>query len=32
MEDEEGPEYGKPDFVLLDQVTMEEFMTHLRLR
>uniref|UniRef100_A0A8C0X7B8 Unconventional myosin-Ig n=1 Tax=Castor canadensis TaxID=51338 RepID=A0A8C0X7B8_CASCN len=32
MEDEEGPEYGKPDFVLLDQVTMEEFMKNLRLR
>ncbi|XP_069870693.1 unconventional myosin-Ig [Dipodomys merriami] len=32
MEDEEGPEYGKPDFVLLDQVTMEDFMKNLRLR
>uniref|UniRef100_A0A8I6A051 Myosin IG n=1 Tax=Rattus norvegicus TaxID=10116 RepID=A0A8I6A051_RAT len=32
MEDEEGPEYGKPDFVLLDQLTMEEFMKNLQLR
>ncbi|XP_012888428.1 PREDICTED: unconventional myosin-Ig isoform X1 [Dipodomys ordii] len=32
MEGEEGPEYGKPDFVLLDQVTMEDFMKNLRLR
>uniref|UniRef100_B0I1T2-4 Isoform 4 of Unconventional myosin-Ig n=1 Tax=Homo sapiens TaxID=9606 RepID=B0I1T2-4 len=32
MEDEEGPEYGKPDFVLLDQVTMEDFMRNLQLR
>ncbi|KAM4874455.1 unconventional myosin-Ig isoform 2-T2 [Thomomys bottae] len=32
MEDEEGPEYGKPDFVLLDQVTMEDFMKNLQLR
>ncbi|KAG8510574.1 Unconventional myosin-Ig [Galemys pyrenaicus] len=32
MEDEEGPEYGKPDFVLLDQVTMEDFMKNLKLR
>ncbi|KAM5273251.1 unconventional myosin-Ig [Ctenodactylus gundi] len=32
MEDGEGPEYGKPDFVLLDQVTMENFMKNLRLR
>ncbi|XP_076974617.1 unconventional myosin-Ig isoform X2 [Tamandua tetradactyla] len=30
--EEEGPEYGKPDFVLLDQVTMEEFMENLKLR
>ncbi|XP_006898663.1 PREDICTED: unconventional myosin-Ig [Elephantulus edwardii] len=29
---EEGPDYGKPDFVLLDQVTMEDFMTNLKLR
>ncbi|XP_030788240.1 unconventional myosin-Ig isoform X3 [Rhinopithecus roxellana] len=32
MEDEEGPECGKPDFVLLDQVTMEDFMRNLQLR
>ncbi|KAL6037560.1 hypothetical protein STEG23_004879 [Scotinomys teguina] len=32
MEDEEGPEYGKPDFVLLDQLTMEDFMKNLQLR
>ncbi|XP_021503915.1 unconventional myosin-Ig isoform X2 [Meriones unguiculatus] len=32
MEDEEGPEYGKPDFVLLDQLTMEDFMQNLQLR
>ncbi|XP_078198487.1 unconventional myosin-Ig isoform X3 [Callithrix jacchus] len=32
MEDEEGSEYGKPDFVLLDQVTMEDFMRNLQLR
>lgn len=32
MEDEGGPEYGKPDFVLLDQLTMEEFMKNLQLR
>lgn len=32
MEDEEGPQCGKPDFVLLDQVTMEDFMENLKLR
>ncbi|XP_036896933.1 unconventional myosin-Ig isoform X2 [Sturnira hondurensis] len=32
MEDEEGPECGKADFVLLDQVTMEDFMENLKLR
>ncbi|XP_020934838.1 unconventional myosin-Ig isoform X2 [Sus scrofa] len=32
MEDEEGPECGKPDFVLLDQVTMEDFMENLKRR
>lgn len=32
MEDEDGPEYGKPDFVLLDQLTMEDFMKNLQLR
>ncbi|XP_055277059.1 unconventional myosin-Ig [Moschus berezovskii] len=32
MEDGEGPECGKPDFVLLDQVTMEDFMENLKLR
>lgn len=32
MEDEEGPEFGKADFVLLDQVTMEDFMENLKLR
>ncbi|XP_021066845.1 unconventional myosin-Ig [Mus pahari] len=32
MEDEEGPEYGKADFVLLDQLTMEDFMKNLELR
>lgn len=30
--DQEGPECGKPDFVLLDQVTMEDFMENLKLR
>ncbi|XP_015423693.1 PREDICTED: unconventional myosin-Ig [Myotis davidii] len=29
MEDEEGAECGKADFVLLDQVTMEDFMENL---
>lgn len=32
MEDEEGPGCGKADFVLLDQVTMEDFMKNLQLR
>lgn len=32
MEEEEGPECGKADFVLLDQVTMEDFMENLKLR
>ncbi|KAM9650429.1 unconventional myosin-Ig isoform 2-T2 [Trichechus inunguis] len=32
MEDDKGPQYGKPDFVLLDQVTMEDFMENLKLR
>ncbi|XP_023494791.2 unconventional myosin-Ig [Equus przewalskii] len=32
MEDEEGPDCGKADFVLLDQVTMEDFMENLKLR
>ncbi|XP_007956076.1 unconventional myosin-Ig [Orycteropus afer afer] len=32
MEDDKGSEYGKPDFVLLDEVTMEDFMTNLKLR
>lgn len=32
MEDEEGAECGKADFVLLDQVTMEDFMENLKLR
>ncbi|XP_072510343.1 unconventional myosin-Ig [Notamacropus eugenii] len=32
MEEEEGPEFGKPDFVLLDQVTMEDFMDNLKRR
>ncbi|XP_014386021.1 PREDICTED: unconventional myosin-Ig, partial [Myotis brandtii] len=32
MEDEEGSECGKADFVLLDQVTMEDFMENLKLR
>nr|KAF6267078.1 myosin IG [Pipistrellus kuhlii] len=31
MEDE-GPECGKADFVLLDEVTMEHFMENLKLR
>lgn len=30
--DEEGPDCGKADFVLLDQVTMEDFMENLKLR
>lgn len=29
---DEGPQCGKPDFVLLDQVTMEDFMENLKLR
>ncbi|XP_074053791.1 unconventional myosin-Ig [Macrotis lagotis] len=32
MEEEEGPEFGKPDFVLLDQVNMEDFMDNLKIR
>ncbi|XP_061330429.1 unconventional myosin-Ig isoform X1 [Pezoporus flaviventris] len=28
----EGPEFGKADFVLLDEVTMEQFLENLRLR
>eukprot|EP00111_Clytia_hemisphaerica_P022209 TCONS_00065260-protein len=28
----EGSEYGKGDFVLLDQITMDEFMSNLKLR
>ena len=32
MEDEEGPEYGKADFVLLAQLTMEDFLKNLQLR
>lgn len=32
MAELEGPEFGKADFVLLDEVTMEHFMENLRLR
>uniref|UniRef100_A0A673KY69 Unconventional myosin-Ig-like n=1 Tax=Sinocyclocheilus rhinocerous TaxID=307959 RepID=A0A673KY69_9TELE len=32
MAELEGLEYGKSDFVLLDEVTMEQFMENLRLR
>ncbi|XP_028933147.1 unconventional myosin-Ig [Ornithorhynchus anatinus] len=32
MEQEEGPEFGKQDFVLLDRVTMDDFMENLKLR
>ncbi|NWR64303.1 MYO1G protein, partial [Bucorvus abyssinicus] len=32
MADLEGPEVGKADFVLLDEVTMEQFVENLRLR
>ena len=28
----EGAEFGKGDFVLLDQVSMEQFMSNLKLR
>jgi len=28
----EGEEFGKGDFVLLDQITMDEFMSNLQLR
>ncbi|XP_068260502.1 unconventional myosin-Ig [Nyctibius grandis] len=32
MAELEGPECGKADFVLLDEVTMEQFLENLRLR
>ncbi|XP_049645584.1 unconventional myosin-Ig [Suncus etruscus] len=32
MEADEGPECGQPDFVLLEQVTLEAFMKNLRAR
>lgn len=32
MAEHESLEYGKADFVLLDTVSMEEFMTNLKLR
>ncbi|XP_061738699.1 unconventional myosin-Ig [Nerophis ophidion] len=32
MADMEGLEFGKSDFVLLDEVTMEQFMENLKLR
>ncbi|NWJ10438.1 MYO1G protein, partial [Crypturellus undulatus] len=32
MAEQESPEFGKADFVLLDEVTMEHFMENLRLR
>lgn len=32
MAELEGPEFGKADFVLLDEVTMEHFLENLRLR
>uniref|UniRef100_A0ACB8FX43 Unconventional myosin-Ig n=1 Tax=Sphaerodactylus townsendi TaxID=933632 RepID=A0ACB8FX43_9SAUR len=32
MAEQESLEFGKADFVLLDQVTMEEFMENLKLR
>ena len=32
MAEHESPEFGKADFVLLDDVSMEEFMANLKLR
>ena len=32
MAEQESPEFGKGDFVLLDEVTKEEFMKNLSLR
>uniref|UniRef100_A0AAY4CY35 Unconventional myosin-Id n=1 Tax=Denticeps clupeoides TaxID=299321 RepID=A0AAY4CY35_9TELE len=32
MAEHESPEFGKADFVLLDNVSMEEFMANLKLR
>lgn len=32
MAELEGPEFGKADFVLLDEVTMEQFLENLRRR
>lgn len=32
MAEHESPEFGKADFVLLDTVSMEEFMTNLKVR
>lgn len=32
MAEHESLEFGKADFVLLDQVTMEDFMENLKLR
>lgn len=32
MAELEGLEFGKSDFVLLDEVTMEQFMENLKLR
>ncbi|KAM6338930.1 unconventional myosin-Ig [Podargus strigoides] len=32
MAELEGPEFGKADFVLLDEVTMEQFLENLRMR
>lgn len=32
MAEHESPEFGKADFVLLDSVSMQEFMANLKLR
>lgn len=32
MAELDGLEFGKSDFVLLDEVTMEQFMENLKLR
>lgn len=32
MAEQEGLQYGKADFVLMDSVTLPEFMANLKLR
>lgn len=32
MAEHESPEFGKADFVLLDSVSIQEFMDNLKLR